>query len=455
MTGKEDFQRLIDLLRQHNVDLLHSREQRSKLAKPQHQKVSQLLKPQKQVISPSSNFRNVREISKVLYEGLSATNICSCHVVNLQLDGHSQRSGGTDGQGKLVQSSCFENSFRFLITKSLQPSEIHQGQCKVECTQLTVRSELQLAQACKLPKDSEDQKASISKGKSGVRFAIDEPDTKLHQKREPPDNPAFIFQHEMRAINSLCSLLAQPNPLCQRPMECLGIIKSVEAFMSAATYRHLVYSGSNATPTSFQTSLEDILPKRQLFPHEERLRLAMTLSYALLNFGSYETSWFRDHWRSKDVKFFLTQTTADPDVTLSPYITPSFLSQKAIVQHSNGKAAMAVGLARNEKLFSFALILTEIGLGGKLFDIDDPTGSVRGPTDDPFVEYLKAKNIVESRILGREMGLAYAKIVKQCFFCDFGVIGEADFSEEKLQAAFYDHVVCELERCLQKFRGVM
>ncbi|KAF8242804.1 hypothetical protein K440DRAFT_94550 [Wilcoxina mikolae CBS 423.85] len=179
----------------------------------------------------------------------------------------------------------------------------------------------------------------------------------------------------MRAIKSFCSLLAQPNPLCQRPMECLGMIRSVEAFVSATTYRHLVYSGSNTTPTSFQTSLEDILPKRQLFPHEERLRLAMALSYALLNFGSYETSWFHDRWRSKDVKFFLTQTAAETDGALSPYITPSFPSQKAITE---GSSALAAGLARNEKLFSLALVLTEIGLGGKLLDIDDPKGSVLG-----------------------------------------------------------------------------
>jgi len=455
MTGKEDVRRLIDLLRQQNVDLLHAREQRNKLAKPQRL-ATQLFKPPN-LATPPRPFQHVRDMSKVLYEGLSATNICSCHAMNLQLDGHIEQTNGPSPSVDVQSTRNLKNGFHFLITKSIQTSDTHEECEVVECTQFTLCSE---GLYSPVRKGAKDLKAPIMKGHGRIRFAVDDQVTQLHGVQSYQglsDDATYTIPEETQAIQSLCSLLAQPLTLC-RPVGCLGILRGVEAIMSATTCRNLMLSESNPILTSCQTSLEDILPKKQLLSREERLRLAMTLSYSLLSFGSYKTSWFQDRWRSKDIKFFVTQSNATTEgkTRLSPYITPVFPCQakgKSVVRFSGFAFSPAQGFVRNEKLFSLALVLTEIGLGCTLLDIEDPTGSVHGPTDDPFKEYIKSKNIVESHMLGREMGPDYARIVKQCFFCDFG-IGEADFATEELQYLFYDKVVCGLERCLQRFRGV-
>lgn len=75
-----------------------------------------------------------------------------------------------------------------------------------------------------------------------------------------------------------------------------------------------------------------------------------------------------------------------------------------------------------------------------------------GANQNEFTEYIKAKSIVDSRLLVREMGKDYAEVVKRCFYCDFG-INEEDLSKREVQEIFYEKVVRDLEHCLKKFRG--
>jgi hypothetical protein len=449
VTGKENIQQLIDILRKQNQDLLNSRLQHARLTKTRRKEG-----PSKQPSKRNSPSRppphhpcqNIQEISKVLYDGLGCTDICTCHVVNLQLDANLVRNNGSE---IVTSASVVENSFQFVVTKVNQIEDQFPENCQVECTQLTVHSEVQATGVAR------DTKMSIAKvtGKSRVRFTIDERDTPLHQQRGPPTlfDTATIpsTQNELRAIRSLCSLLTQP---FAKSMDPLGIIPSVGELASATTYRHLVYSDLTTTPVAFQTSLDEQLPKMR---QEERLRLALALAYSLLNFGSYETSWFRERWRSKDIIFF-SDAISHPPATLHPYISPKFPCQgkgKETTQHADVRKKLSLGLARNEQLFSLALVLIEIGLRGKIMDIDDdPTGGGQCRTADPFAEYIKAKHVVESGLLASEMGADYGRVVKQCLFCDFG-IGEADFTKVDLQRLFYRDVVCELEKCYKKFRG--
>jgi len=43
------------------------------------------------------------------------------------------------------------------------------------------------------------------------------------------------------------------------------------------------------------------------------------------------------------------------------------------------------------------------------------------------------------------MGVPYARMVRKCLACDFG-LGTRDLADEGLRDAFYRDVVCELER---------
>jgi hypothetical protein len=86
--GRENLLQLIDILRQQNLDLLHSRGQQAKLAKS-HRTVSSRSQPPKQSLSMASLSETYRGVPKsYICEGLSATDMCTCHVWNLQLDGN-------------------------------------------------------------------------------------------------------------------------------------------------------------------------------------------------------------------------------------------------------------------------------------------------------------------------------------------------------------------------------
>jgi hypothetical protein len=67
-------------------------------------------------------------------------------------------------------------------------------------------------------------------------------------------------------------------------------------------------------------------------------------------------------------------------------------------------------MARNEQLFSLALVLIEIAFGDKLFNIYEPA-RIAEKKGDPFAEYMKAKMILDSGQLEREMGVTYAQVI--------------------------------------------
>lgn len=68
--------------------------------------------------------------------------------------------------------------------------------------------------------------------------------------------------------------------------------------------------------------------------------------------------------------------------------------------------------------------------------------------ETPYTEFFTARRLVNS--VGREMGSSYGTIVKKLLQCDFGC-GD-DFGDRKLQAGYFQDVVCELERLEDGFR---
>jgi len=446
LTGKENLRQLIELLSQQNTDLLHAIQLNARLAK-QRRKAAPIPTRKMTVTTTSSlppSRTNVREISRILYEGICATNVCTCHDLSLQL--------GVIPQSTTAPSPSFdEKSFSFMLTKSLPPSQEGCGKRLVECTPLTVRPEKQPLLPYSKGSNPETKRVCI---------AFQGPDVQLYSQPTLPGPSTNTYSRRM-VIKNLCELCTEPHST----LEPIGIIVSTERVPSAEIYQHLVFypgiSPSAAAPT-FRSSLDEHLPNRTMLSMEARLRLATVLAYSLLDFGSYETSWFPDHWRSKDITFFhpLQQTEvtysdqSDEDASLIPFITPSFPRQrpsKATLKSEHTPPTAFPSPARNERLFSLALVLTEIGLECSLRNIPDPSGLFHSTTD-PYAEYFKAKNIVESYGLQRQMGAIYARVVKQCFHCDFG-IGDADFTKRDLQMVFYQKVVCELEKCWRKFRG--
>jgi hypothetical protein len=407
-------------------------------------------------------FKHLRKISKVLYDGLSSTELCSCHTVHLQLDADDQVTcPPVTDQGAVSSTRQTDPSsiFHFVVAKSRLHSSA--SQTASECTMLTVHS-----QRCQSP-------GTGKFAKKGVRFKMDEPHAKLHP---PPGmlasvglSPAEVTgdEPEIRQIRNLCAVLEDParsNPL--------GSIKPhQEAAPSASGYDYIVYSVPPATPPAVhRTSLQELLesPQKELFlTNEQRLRLALILSLSLLNHGSYEASWFQRRWGSRDVVFFFPHQVSGQDhhsqvsgnngdscsaVDLEPYLTSGFPSQgpgKAVesldcgerdLLASHGRAKPPKPLARNERLYSLALVLVELATG---------KGFVRS-SEDPYLEYTQAMDLIDSPAFKTLFGRRYAFLVKKCFYCDFG-LGDDFVGSEELQKHFYEGVVKELETCLRYF----
>ncbi|KAF8250019.1 hypothetical protein K440DRAFT_620463 [Wilcoxina mikolae CBS 423.85] len=165
----------------------------------------------------------------------------------------------------------------------------------------------------------------------------------------------------------------------------------------------------------------------------------------MLNIGSY--SWFQECWRSKDIFFFLGSGPQERFLqnALQLYVVPAFpRSLDHRPPHRRSRA-------RNELLFSLALVLIEIAFGERLFKIYEPKQIYEEEGDQVHLaEYDKAKAILDSGMLQMEMGVSYAEVVTRCFYCDFGILNK-DLNEEDLQKLFYEMVVKKLEECLEGF----
>jgi hypothetical protein len=142
--------------------------------------------------------------------------------------------------------------------------------------------------------------------------------------------------------------------------------------------------------------------------------MAVTLAVAILHSGSYSASWFQERWRSRDIFFFLPQQRplAGGRSALQPHVVPEFpcAIEDAQDPDSGPPITPVPSMAHNEQLFSLALVLIEIAFGDKLFNIYEPA-RIAEKKGDPFAEYMKAKMILDSGQLEREMGVTYAQVI--------------------------------------------
>lgn len=510
---------MIKTLRTQNNDLGALQRQRHSLRKsgPRFRELHSK-PPDPKVIS--AQLLAIREVAKRVYDGLAVTARCSCHRVNLQLQGQPDGPGsksGTSSTNKGLKSASEPVSairFHFIVTKDPQGRNLSlDSETHCECTCITINSELQLFG---LESASANGKrpgmADIEPKKKRVRFAAegDEADIETSSERaiitisddrqptgkrvmsidlgagnkrvkfefsgDSSNPPTMIYTTiatesnpiaqaaaakapipatpvSVKEIDNLCLLLANLQSRKQTK-ELLGRIPNKDC---NPTYRHLMYHDPPIPSPTSRTSLETILTrvdKQYLLPRLERLNIALILSLSLLHYGSYSTSWFQERWRSRDIFFFLEAQGQFPGgsrSTLNPYVVPFSPTSIENASSTGGiPTTPSKGIARNEQLFSLALVLIEIAFGKTLFSIYEPRNIPQKDGDD-IAEYMKAKMILSSGMLAKEMGSVYAEVVRRCLYCDFGIV-EEDLGKRELQEIFYEKVVCELERCLKKFQ---
>ncbi|KAK1753553.1 hypothetical protein QBC47DRAFT_424105 [Echria macrotheca] len=114
--------------------------------------------------------------------------------------------------------------------------------------------------------------------------------------------------------------------------------------------------------------------------------------------------------------------------------------------------------ARNELLFSFGVLLLEIGYGQPWGELKDQipratTAShhdVRTAGKEQFGSDYRAAERLAQLLINRT-GISYSKVVKKCLACDFG-LGEANLDNEDLQRRFLEDVVFALKQLRDDLR---
>jgi hypothetical protein len=184
-------------------------------------------------------------------------------------------------------------------------------------------------------------------------------------------------------------------------------------------------------------------PTEESLPQNERLRLGKQLALSVLKFHS--TPWLNDAWRSKDVLFFGVE---EDDLVKRALASPHFNARVADCRFKQERQACANrSLAPNPLLFGLGVVLLELAFQAPLQSLQKPADLANGEGPH-FTEFFCARRL--SKTIGSSMGSSYGKIVRKCLNCDFGE-GD-DLSAPRLQSAFYEQIICELERLETGFR---
>lgn len=214
---------------------------------------------------------------------------------------------------------------------------------------------------------------------------------------------------------------------------------------SDSDYRHLLYFA----PEQFTCDLSDTRPLSYFMSPEvrvshsgklsslEKIRLARQLSMAMLHFES--TPVMRVPRESGNVVFLggeLTSVNGRRSSLGVPHLNVQI--HKSEVKNSSSAAERA--LIQNPHLSGLAIVLLELAYETSLRELDTNSGS-----NAAYGVQLENHIIADtqSQFVGEQLGLVYQQVVRKCLTCDFG--HGKDLSNPRLQAAFYEEVVCKLE----------
>jgi hypothetical protein len=266
--------------------------------------------------------------------------------------------------------------------------------------------------------------------------------TTAHQHSLLPD---FCVQHDF----------------CQQLRKSCGFSRSPENkyigyFQKAGPCKHLVYFAAPVSTCNYAhpQSLASIImstsgkPEIDQFLEYDRLKLAAQLASAVLQF--HATPLLRDFWHSEDVIFFGYGRDDDVASIAIPHLNVqvgSAKQHKLVTEAGSDTENVTKHLIRNPYLFSLGVTLIELAFQAplrSLYNSKDLTNGQPNTLSDFFVACRLSKTMSSS------LGPAYGKVVRKCLECDFGQ-GTNDLNDGKLQAIFYQDVVCELERLERGF----
>jgi hypothetical protein len=325
-----------------------------------------------------------------------------------------------------------------------------------------------------------------------VRFAPLSPKVKSCSMMAAPIPPPQI---------SVKSLLDSPLPnfcigrdLCSYVRRCskrrlsstdtyIGYLQRTETCSHRVFYKQNSETNAVVTLAQIFSSISEVEPRQR---HSKRmlqyesLRLARQLASAVLQF--HATPILKESWRSEDVVFFGKTSLSilqpqHPDMKTphlnvrvrNPLGKSDAMGTTNSMIHTNpytfGLGIVLLELAHQAPFRSLCLLEPNVSPSpsnsserprSPSLSPSSPhpppnsptTPSLLGSHDTLLDDFSLATYLSQS--LSTEMGVPYARMVRKCLNCDFGQ-GTRDLRDKVLQEAFYQDVVCELERLERAF----
>ena len=184
--------------------------------------------------------------------------------------------------------------------------------------------------------------------------------------------------------------------------------------------------------------LDQLLTSHQFkLPRKERIGLALSLSYAVLQF--YSTPWIQSSWSWQD---FCIDMRNDSHGQL--FVTREFYSSHGrdlTIENSQSLSSGVWAICGEPILIKLGFALIELALETRLAELRQET--LPTTVDPDMLDILTAKKLVESGRILREEGRAYEDVVKACLFHQF-ICSSRPMSIDSSQPTFQKDV----EQCI-------
>ena len=274
-------------------------------------------------------------------------------------------------------------------------------------------------------------------------------DTKKNEMMasEIPPNPENVTLPDLCSRRDLCLFLEGLHQCSQnsKALGCVGVLDPEGAF------RHLVYHGTFSIAAAESISLHKFisdLPNDKQIPglsSLERVRLALSLSIAVLQFNS--SAWLPETWRSSNIHFYgWKRIHASGQGLGMPFLNIGSKLKESKSDFGNDDEIMIPNdrppsPIRNEVLFGLGVILLELGFELPI-EILHRKNELESGQKHQYSDYMTAVRL--KRSVEKPLGGRFGRLTRKCLDCDFGT-GEHGLRSPALKEAFHKDVIMELE----------
>jgi hypothetical protein len=260
------------------------------------------------------------------------------------------------------------------------------------------------------------------------------------------------FCRESNFCTKMMTISNQP----QHPVgQCIGYLETT------STSKHLVYMHTWMNEATRSKDSDNIMALSQIlmempeegFPNGPLtiFHICKQLAIALLQF--YQTPWLGDSWSSDDIMLPTSQRDSlrlsskpeddtEQDAIREPFANVS-IREDAVIHLQ--LTARHLSLIKNRTMFNLGKMFLELAYlkPFQALKIAEDGGSSGAAEEEDFAAANRLLCSVSAKV-----GLNFEEIVRKCIHCDFAQ--GHDLGSERLQAAFYQYVIQELERCEKK-----